>query len=219
MTALKERPRRAGAWQLGILIGVSAMLLAACGRSSIGSSDNLGGDQNYVSSDGSVTLRDPASRQMAPSISGTTLKGDTWSIDDKRGRIIVFNVWASWCAPCRAEAPILKKVSEQYSASGVDFVGLNIRDSNVTAIAFEDTFNINYPSLVDTSSELVLRFAGDLNPSAIPSTLLVDQEGRVAASILGPVTKSMLTGLIEALIEEEASSRTYRSPSAPPESN
>lgn len=203
--------------RLGLLVGVSAMLLAACGRDASGSPAALAGDQNYVSPDGAVTLKDPSSRQLAPSITGTTLEGDTWSMQDHRGHIIVFNVWASWCAPCRAEAPILKKVSEKYKASGVDFVGLNIRDSTVAAIAFEKKFGITYPSLVDTGGELVLRFAGDLNPSAIPSTLLVDKQGRVAASILGKVTEAMLTGLVQALLGEDAPSSLPNTPTAPPD--
>lgn len=201
MTAALENNRLL---RLCALVGLSAMLLAACGRAAPGSSSARVGDQNYVSSDGSVTLQDPASRQLAPSITGTTLTGDPWSMQNHRGKIIVFNVWASWCAPCRAEAPILKKVSEKYRASGVDFVGLNIRDSPVAAKAFERKFGLTYPSLNDRDGELVLRFAGSLNPSAIPSTLLVDRQGRIAASILGKVTEAMLTGLIQALQQESS---------------
>lgn len=210
-------PRRSHLLRLGLLVGASAMLLAACGRDAQGSPDALVSNQNYVSPDGSVTLRDASSRQLAPSITGTTLEGDAWSIEAHRGRIIVFNVWASWCAPCRAEAPILKKVSERYKASGVDFVGLNIRDSTVAAIAFEKKFGITYASLVDTAGELVLRFAGDLNPSAIPSTLLVDKQGRVAASILGQVTESLLTSLIEGLQSENDPSGLPNTPRATPD--
>ncbi|MDD2818142.1 MAG: TlpA disulfide reductase family protein [Candidatus Nanopelagicales bacterium] len=193
------------------------MLLAACGRDAQGSLGSPAGDQNYVSADGSVQLKDPNARQLAPVITGTTLEGGTWSIEDHRGHIIVFNVWASWCAPCRAEAPILKRISEKYEASGVDFVGLNIRDSTVSAIAFEKKFGITYPSLVDTGGELVLRFAGNLNPSAIPSTLLVDKQGRVAASILGKVTEAMLTGLIKGLQREPDPTRNPSASSAAPD--
>jgi len=210
-------PRRSGVLHLGLAVGVSVMLLTACGRDAQGSLGSPAGDQNYASADGSVKLKDPNARQLAPVITGTTLKGGTWSIEDHRGHIIVFNVWASWCAPCRAEAPILKKISEKYEASGVDFVGLNIRDSTVSAIAFEKKFGITYPSLVDTGGELVLRFAGDLNPSAIPSTLLVDKKGRVAASILGKVTEAMLTSLIQALQSENDPSGLPNTPTAPPD--
>lgn len=199
-------PARRRSLLLGVLVGVSALLLAACGRSAPYNEAVAESGQSYVSPDGSVTLKDPASRQPAPSITGETLEGETWSMQDHRGRIIVLNVWASWCAPCRAEAPILKKISEKYQALGVDFVGLNIRDSTIAARAFEKNFGITYPSLVDTGGELLLRFAGDLNPSAIPSTLLVDRQGRVAAAILGKVTEAMLTGLIEALKREDTTS-------------
>jgi len=209
--------RRNRILRLTVSVAASAILVAACGRDTSGASATLVGDQNYVSPDGSVTLQDPASRQLAPSITGTTLTGDPWSMQDHRGKIVVFNVWASWCAPCRAEAPILKKISDKYRASGVDFVGLNIRDSTVAAQAFEKTFGITYPSLNDRDGGLVLRFAGSLNPSAIPSTLLVDRQGRIAASILGKVTEAMLTGLIQALQQEGAPTAVDKSSSASPD--
>lgn len=161
-------------------------------------------DQGFIAGDGSITLLPAAERQQAPDISGTTLTGDPWSLASQRGTIIVFNVWGSWCAPCRAEAPVLKKVSEMYQGQKVAFIGINTRDSRVPALAFEKEFGITYPSLEDQDGQLQLRFAGTLPPSAIPSTVIIDRHGRVAGRIIGRTSESTLRGLIEPLLAEDS---------------
>ena len=109
------------------------------------------------------------------------------------------NVWASWCAPCRAEAPALASLADEFDGRGVQFVGLDTRDSDVSARAFVDRFEIPYPNVIDRDGRLQLLFADTLPPQAIPSTLLIDPEGRVAARALGKVTQSSLRGIIEEL--------------------
>lgn len=143
------------------------------------------------------TLLPTGQRPAAPAITGTTLEGRPWSSEGIRDKIIVYNVWASWCAPCQAEAPALVAASRRTAASAV-FVGINVRDPDKAAPrAFVRAENIPYESLFDPEGALLLKFSGQLPPSAIPSTLVVDQQGRIAARILGETTESTLVGVIE----------------------
>jgi len=114
--------------------------------------------------------------------------------------VVVLNVWASWCAPCRAEAPVLQSLWEEFGDAGVSFIGLNTRDSPATAVSFEKAYGITYPSVVDSDGRLQLRFSGIAPPQAIPTTLVIDREGKVAGRILGRASESTLRGLIEPLV-------------------
>jgi thiol-disulfide isomerase/thioredoxin len=182
-------------------IVVAVLLTSACGRDAPGQAGDAA-DGGYSVSDESIVLVAPADRHAAPDISGTTLEGEAWSLASYRGNVVVINVWASWCAPCRAEAPALKAVSEDLADEGVVFVGLNTRDSDTSALAFEKSFGITYPSVIDTDGQLQLLFAADVNPSAIPSTIVIDRQGRVAGRILGRASESTLRAVVEPLVAE-----------------
>lgn len=187
-----------------VLLALVAVLgVAGC---STGASADAGAGTGFVAGDGSITLVDPEFRQPAPEIIGTTLDGDAFALADARGEVVVLNVWASWCAPCRAEAPTLERVSRDLADDGVRFIGLNTRDSASAARAFEERFGITYPSLVDRDGRLQLRFGESLPPQAIPSTLVIDQQGRVAGRILGKASESDLRGLIEPLLTSPSDS-------------
>ena len=174
----------------GLLAGAS-LTLAAC---SAPKADGVG-TQGFEAGDGSVTIVAAADRVAAPALSGRTLTGEEVSTADFGGRTIVLNVWGSWCAPCRAEAPELAKVSVELT--DVQFIGINTRDLDpAPANAFVRAFEIGYPNIYDPDGSLLLGF-GELPPKAIPSTLVIDREGRVAARILGATTVSTLTGVIE----------------------
>lgn len=149
----------------------------------------------FTAGDGTVTIVPTDQRVDAPVLSGTTLDEDPISTDDFAGQAIVINVWGSWCAPCRAEAPDLVDASEQLGAD-VAFLGVNTRDLDTApALAFERSFGLTYPSIYDPDGDLLLGF-GQLPPKAIPSTLVIDPEGRVAARVLGAVDASTLVGIV-----------------------
>lgn len=161
-------------------------------------------EQGYVSGDGTTTILPEAQRLPAPELEGVTLDGQPWALGDRAGEVVVLNVWASWCAPCRAEAPDLQEVYDEVRDDGVQFVGLNTRDSQAAAEAFVDRFDITYPNVVDTDGKLQLLFHETLPPAAIPSTLVIDQAGRVAARAIGGVDRSRLLGMIEPILAEDA---------------
>ncbi|MFP8959004.1 TlpA family protein disulfide reductase [Streptomyces nanhaiensis] len=149
-------------------------------------------------------LRIPASdRKPAPDVRGETLTGQSVALADYRGKIVVINVWGSWCAPCRAEAPHLKKVHQDTRQHGVVFLGINTRDATQSnALAFEETYGITYPSLWDPVGRQLLKFEGTISPSAIPSTIVIDRAGRIAARAIKAVSEDELRSMIEPLLAE-----------------
>jgi peroxiredoxin len=119
------------------------------------------------------------------------------------GQVVVMNWWYVACAPCRAEAPDLAKLSEEFEDQGVQFVGVNVRDTAETALAFDRRFNITFPSVMDAQSGAVsLAFNGVVSPQAVPTTLVIDKEGRVSARILGRIDASILRTLIQTVVQE-----------------
>lgn len=177
----------------GIALGLLLFLTGCTDASSGVESD---GGQGFVSGDGSAQVIAPADRTVAPEMSGTTLDGEPLALSDFAGDVVVVNVWGSWCAPCRAEAEALQQVYRDQKQDGVRFVGLNTRDQQAAALAFEQRFGITYPSLVDESGELQLAFRDSLPPNAIPSTLVIDRNGDIAARVVGPTTYSQLSELV-----------------------
>jgi peroxiredoxin len=183
-----------------LLLAVAALALTAC------SSASPSTESGFVAGDGSIVVVAPEQRRPAPDVRGTTLDGSTFTLADHKGEVVVLNVWASWCAPCRAEAPTLAEVSTQMKSRGVTFVGIDTRDSPATAASFVDRFHLTYPSIVDPDGRVQLLFGDSLPPQAIPSTVIIDREGRVAARALGRVDGATLRGLIEPLLASPSAS-------------
>jgi thiol-disulfide isomerase/thioredoxin len=142
-------------------------------------------------------------RPPAPVLAGTTLAGERLDVADYRGRVVVLNFWASWCPPCRAEAPNLVEVAEKTKASGVQFVGVNVKNARDEALAFERKQNVTYPSLHDQPGVLLTRFR-TLVPQVPPTTLLLDRQGRIAGRFIGGVTTRELLLPVQALAAEPA---------------
>ena len=194
-----------GAALLTVLALTGSLTLTGCGGSDPAAIADAPGDgSGFVAGDGSIVLLDAQSRMPAPDLAGTTLDGEPFRLADHLGDVVVLNVWASWCAPCRAEAPVLEQAAQDFADQPVQFVGIDTRDQDAAAKAFVERFGITFPSVVDRDGRLQLLFADTLPPQAIPSTLVIDQQGRVAARALGAVTLSDIRGMVEPLLAEGA---------------
>ncbi|WKV75353.1 TlpA family protein disulfide reductase [Streptomyces sp. PCS3-D2] len=147
----------------------------------------------------------PGIRPDAPALAGADLDGRRVALGDFRGQVVVLNAWGSRCAPCRAEADDLERLSRQTRADGVRFLGINTRDPDrAAARSFVRAHGLTFPSFHDPDGDLLLRFPPSLvDPHAIPSVLVIDRRGRVAAALGGAVTDEQLRPLLTRLLAEE----------------
>ncbi|MBW8798235.1 MAG: TlpA family protein disulfide reductase [Streptomyces sp.] len=180
----------------------AALLMAAC---SSGGTSGGGGNTNFVMGKDGVSTAKRGERAAAPDLSGETVDGGQADVASYKGKVVVLNVWGSWCPPCRAEAAGFAKVSEELKDKGVQFVGINTRDTSIqNAVAFEKQYGITYPNLYDPTGKLMLRFKkGTLNPQAVPSTLVLDREGRIAARSLAALSDDVLRSMIAPVLAEK----------------
>jgi thiol-disulfide isomerase/thioredoxin len=148
--------------------------------------------------------RYPDDRSISPPLKGTTLDGASFDLADLRGDVVVINAWGSWCNPCRAEAPDLTRVARETAALQVRFVGIDTRDNAASARAFVRTFKVPYPSVVDTDGRVLLAFSKVLPMSAVPSTLVLDRDGRIAARVIGRTDYPTLRGLVDDVLTERS---------------
>jgi len=153
------------------------------------------GAKGYITGDGAVTTIDVGDRKQAPDLSGEKLGGGTVSLSEYDGQVSVVNVWASWCGPCRDEADDLVEVAEQLPEVG--FLGINFDDTAAEAEAFVRSHDVPYPSLVSEDGSALLAFDGLLTLSSLPSTVVIDTDGGIAALVTGPLNASTLAGLVD----------------------
>ena len=180
------------------LAATTCALLALAAVAGCGGDVGSSGEQGFVSGNGAITALPVADRAAPGEVSGRTIDGEPLSLADYDGQVVVVNVWGSWCAPCRAEAPMLADAARDLADQDVAFLGIDSRDpSESAARAFVRRFDIPYPSIYDQQGSTLLAFRGTLSPNAIPSTVIIDRQGRVAASVLGEITRTTLYDLVE----------------------
>lgn len=200
-TAPIRRARAGLALALATFLGLG---LAACSDESFAGKYGTA-DKGYVQGDGSWDEIPAASRGAAVTFSGPTVDGGTFTSSEHAGEVMVVNFWYAACPPCRAEAKDLQTVAGAQAANKVQFVGVNIYDQAATAQSFEDSYGITYPSILDVDSAAVrLAFAASVPPQAIPSTVVLDRQGRVAAVVRGPIDTTMLGDMIDRVVAEQA---------------
>ncbi len=175
-----------------VLALLAAGLLSGCGGST-------GGGSTGGARAGTVTSIAPGTRAQAPKMTGDLLGGGTYDLAAHRGQVVVVNFWASWCAPCRAEAADLEAVHQATTGSGVSFVGIDVKDEKDRALAF-GSGRTTYPSVFDPASRLALGFK--IPPDTIPATLVIDREGRVAVVIRRSVTRAELEPIVNQVVAE-----------------
>ena len=203
------------------LAAASALLLAGCSSDPLADQYREGSGKNYIAGDGTISEFDASQRGEPIEFSGETVDGGTFDSAETLGGVTVVNFWYAGCAPCRVEAPILEEVSQSFGVGeptgstdaaattenpGVAFVGVNVRDQAGTAASFEQTYGVSYPSILDVNDGTAqLAFAGDVPPAAVPTTIVLDRQGRVAARVLGQLTDaSILESIIDDLLAEQA---------------
>lgn len=200
---MSRRSRRSAAVLAGL--AAAALVLTGCTTSDdLADQYTAGTSKGYIAGDGSVTEIPADEREAAVEFDGALEDGSEVTSADYVGEVLVVNFWYAACAPCRAEAPALKEISEQFAGQGASFLGVNVRDQAASAIAFNESFEISYPSVMDVDGNMQLAFSGSIPPNAVPTTLVLDSSGRVAARILGQVNSpSILETLIEDTIAED----------------
>ncbi|GAA3752284.1 TlpA family protein disulfide reductase [Salinactinospora qingdaonensis] len=199
-TQLRALTRRGPTLLRGAVAAAVAAALAGCAGGA--GADSTTSAERYIQGDGSTASFAPEERQPAPQISGETLEGDALRLADYEGSVVVVNFWASWCAPCRAETPVLQEVHAEHEAAGLEFLGINIKDDRTAAKAFDREREVDYPSLYDQPGTIAQAFRDTVPPKAIPSTIVIDRQGRIAARAIGPVNYNDLTGLVEPVLQE-----------------
>ncbi|MHA7146701.1 TlpA family protein disulfide reductase [Arthrobacter sp. TmT3-37] len=205
-----SRPR-SRASTLVALLATATLLITGCSaqNNSLAEQANAGDNKNYIAGDGSVAEYAPGTRSEPVDVMGELYDGTTVDSSQWVGDVVVLNVWYAACAPCRVEAPMLQTLSSSFAPEGVRFYGINVRDEKSTAEAFERNFGITYPSFVDRDGKLLLSLTSYVPPQAVPTTLVLDRQGRVSARILGVADESTLKTLIADALAEDG-------PAAPP---
>jgi len=176
---------------------VAMLILASCARTGADEQTRSAGQVGYPDVPRNLTRVPPDQRKELPTVSGLALgSNQTISTQDYRGKVVVINVWGSWCSPCRKEAPDLQAASVE-TKDIAQFVGITSKDYDpAPAEAFVRSFKITYPSIYDPTGKVLLAFAGELPPSAIPSTMIIDRQGRLAVRVLSEVSKITLVDMI-----------------------
>ena len=183
-----------------LILVLSGLLLTACATPNAAIQNS--GEAGFISSDGTATFLKVEDRNLAPELIALDINGKEIDLKNYKNKVVVLNVWGSWCGPCRKEAKELQELYVKNKDSGVEFIGINIRDSKVSAEKFVTNFGITYPNIFDRDGVKLLGFKDTLPANAIPSTVLVDKNGKVAARQLGPIERALIQGFISSLVDE-----------------
>lgn len=178
--------------------GSLALVLSACSSNndSLAAQADAGDGKGYIAGDGSVTEYKEEERGEPVEFTGELFDGTEVTAESLRGKPLLLNFWYAGCAPCRAEAPHLNELYTQFKDK-VTFYGANVRDEQGTAEAFEKNFKIEYKSFKDSTGKVLLQLSKYVPAQAVPTTLVIDKQGRVAARILGQLDQSIVKTLLE----------------------
>ena len=165
---------------------VAALVLAVGSASACSDLDGTDG-KTWITGEGSLQQVAEAERGKPVEAEGKDLDGQPLDLADYRGKVVVLNVYASWCPPCRSEMPTVVELAEHADPAQVAYLGVNIRDNDSAARAFGDNVGIEFPSFADPGSSVLLDLSDELGPYSLPSTVVLDRDGRVAALVLGKI--------------------------------
>lgn len=191
-----ERPGRRGLWLLAAtaaVVGVAAWQIARTG------SDPSSLSRAFGFTIGGDPAISEARSEPVPDLEGPALTGGTLELRAYRGNVVVLNLWASWCGPCRREQPHLERVWREYRDRGVRFLGVDVRDQRAAALAFQDEFGVSYPSFSDDDS----RLAHALKAQNLPTTYVIDRDGTIVFRLTGTVDEVLLREVLDATLTRE----------------
>ena len=183
-----------------MLLVISIALVAGCGSGTTATAGN-NGEYRFVQAQSKGDIIARADRQPAPDITGELLDGKKFSLSSLKGKVVILNFWATWCAPCRIETPELQKTYEKYQPDGVELAGVLVRDSKDQAEAYKKQVGLTYPSIYDPKTQIALQLR-NYPLVAIPSTIVFDQEGDVAAAYVSTVDENSLSKVLDQLLAE-----------------
>ncbi|SEM01110.1 Thiol-disulfide isomerase or thioredoxin [Blastococcus sp. DSM 46786] len=181
--------------------GAAAGALAGC---STGGNDTAGARLEYEFTEPTPTATVIAQdqRALAPAFAGELLDGTPFNSSSLAGDVAVINFWGSWCVPCRVETPEFQAVHADVADRGVQFLGIDVKDQRQLAIAFIEELGVAYPSVFDPRGEVAMAFRG-FPANVVPSTILLDRDGRVASVYTGQVRGEDLRAAVELLLAED----------------
>lgn len=184
------------------LVAAASALAAVSTGCTPGADDNTAASPGYVSEDGSVRTWEPGQRPGPVVVTGTDYEGRAVDTSDWLGDVLVINTWYAACPPCRAEAPTLAALAREGAEQGVRVLGINVEDAAGAALAFQNTFDIPYPSIEDRDGLAVASLSGVVPLQAVPTTVVLDRQGMVAARIVGLAEESTLNSLVGDVVAE-----------------
>lgn len=200
-----------GRFPKGRVVGTALLVvgliagLAACTSDPLAEQYRDGDNKGFVAADGFRVVEIPADQRTEPvEFTGVLDNGETTSYADYAGDVVVVNFWYAGCAPCRVEAPELAAADEAFEGQDVAFLGVNLYDGAAASRQFAEKHGIAYPSALATEDgSIKLAFAGETPLNAVPVTLVLDKQGRVAARLIGQIEEaSILETLVRETLEE-----------------
>ena len=187
-----------------IVVVACGVLLTGCAGSGMYAEApvvTLSATSPAANSEVGLTIIPAEEREQSIVIAGQTADGTDLSTAAFAGQIVVVNAWASWCPPCIEELPLLASAAESFAGRGVEFVGLNSMDDPIAAASLLGSSS--YRSIDDRDGAILATIPG-VPPRALPSTVILDRQGRIAVRIVGPVQPGQLEGVLELLVNETA---------------
>ena len=188
--------------RLTITVVLVAVGLSACSGGKDAVDQNAGGQYRFVSAQQRGTTIKPADRKATGPVTGTLLDGGEFRLADLKGKVVVINFFASWCAPCQTETPNFAVLYREVKAQGIEFVGVDAKDTSKSAAsAFVRDRGVTYPVVYDEKAKTAVEL-GNVPSAALPFTVVVDKQQRVSAVYATAVQPADLRPVLNSLAAE-----------------